>query len=188
MTKKNIEKKDENAVKRGIKINSIRTLKGISRRGLAKKLIISDTALANIENGETKSLSIELGLKIAKELGIPFNELFEIEVFTDSDEISKLKAENEKLKYQISELKSEQLKDKKILLDSLQSHNILYDFAYSLYHNTEEFDKARRKAAKETNNVIDMVEYQTKLMPFDRDNAESIIEYISKNFIWNPKN
>jgi transcriptional regulator with XRE-family HTH domain len=110
--------KNEEAVKRGKRIYSLRTNKGISRRGLAKNIDISDTALANIENGITESITIELGRKICNNLNISFNELFEIES-PSNKEIAELKAEIEKLQ-NLNKEKDENLnlyKERNILLE-----------------------------------------------------------------------
>lgn len=94
------------------KISSIRISKGIPKVDIARACGITQTAYANIEKGETKSISIEVGRGIANALGISFNELFEIELPSGNNElIHKLQEEIQNLKKQID--------DKSLLIDLL---------------------------------------------------------------------
>lgn len=63
----------------GAKIKEIRLEKGMSVNALSKKVGMSHTAINRIENDDTKSITIETGLKIANALNIGFNELFGID-------------------------------------------------------------------------------------------------------------
>lgn len=56
-------------------IRSERIAKGISIRGLAREIGISDTELSRIENGERKNLQIEPIIKICEILDIDFVDL-----------------------------------------------------------------------------------------------------------------
>ncbi len=103
--------KDVRAILFGKKISEIRESKGFSIRKLAKNVGISDTALAKIETGSTKSITIELGRGLSKELGISFNELFEIDIAEIGENSQEKIAQLEK---SISELR-DQLNDKRKL-------------------------------------------------------------------------
>lgn len=63
----------------GEKIKQIRKSKGISQAAIANNSGIKQSSYANIESGKTQNITIETGKGIAKTLGIPFNELFNIE-------------------------------------------------------------------------------------------------------------
>ena len=63
----------------GEKIRQIRKSKGISQMTVADTCNIKQSSYANIESGKTQNITIEIGKGIAKALGVPFNELFEIE-------------------------------------------------------------------------------------------------------------
>jgi transcriptional regulator with XRE-family HTH domain len=72
----------------GEKIKSLRKGKGLSLMDLANILGISDAGLL-----KTKSITVDLGKKTSKALGISFNELFDIE-----EDSTKLNEEIQKLK------------------------------------------------------------------------------------------
>ncbi|MGM0408172.1 MAG: helix-turn-helix domain-containing protein [Bacteroidota bacterium] len=63
----------------GEKIKQIRKSKGISQTVVADICGIKQSSYANIENGKTQTISIEVGKGIAKALGVSFVDLFEIE-------------------------------------------------------------------------------------------------------------
>ena len=84
------------------KIMKLRIEKGISKADMSRACSITPTAYSNIEEDLTESINIETGRKIAKALGISFNELFEIE--GDSQKIDGLNNEIQLLKNRISEL------------------------------------------------------------------------------------
>lgn len=94
----------------GEKIKQLRKSKGLSLKELAQKLDVSDTSLSKIETGKVDSIKIDTGKKLSNELGVSFNELFEIE--SPSVEIKSLQFENEHLKNEVDKLE-EQLADKK---------------------------------------------------------------------------
>lgn len=171
MGKKDDIVKKENAIKIGSKIQSLRESKGISRRGLAKNINISDTALANIENGKTSSISIDLGEKICNNLNISFSELFSIESF-NVNEIKILKAEIERLKKENSKLE-EQLQDKRTIIEFLSSNDFLIDVAAAIY-SKENPEQIRKRDFNDLNGLIKEIEDR----PFDPGNKESLINYI----------
>lgn len=92
------------------KIKNIRIEKNIKQSEVARSANIKQPSYASIENGKTKSISIEVGKGIAKALGVSFNELFEIES-TDIYDINELK---EKIKILDGEnaILKERLRDK----------------------------------------------------------------------------
>lgn len=83
----------------GEKIRSIRKSKGISQTAVADSCSIKQSSYANIENGKTQNITIEIGKGIAKALDISFNELFDIEATPQNqDQIESLKEQIENLK------------------------------------------------------------------------------------------
>lgn len=95
---------------RAERIKKLREEFGISKADMARMCGITQTAYTNIENAETKSITIETGKKIANSLKISFFELFDID--GDSQKIDSLKNEIETLRKRIVELE-EQLDDKR---------------------------------------------------------------------------
>lgn len=86
------------------KIKLLRKQRGISQVEVAKTAGINQASYSNIEKGDTKSITIEVGKGIARALGIPFAELFDIEPSKEnSEQIEKIKIENESLKKQLKE-------------------------------------------------------------------------------------
>ncbi|MGQ8335663.1 helix-turn-helix transcriptional regulator [Sunxiuqinia sp. A32] len=84
-----------------LKISRLRNEKGLKQSEMARQIGISQTAYAKIENGITKSISIDIGKNIARALGESFNNLFEIEdssFRSHTQAISELEKENDKLK------------------------------------------------------------------------------------------
>lgn len=171
------------------KIKQLRKQKGLSQKELADGSGIKQASYSNIESGiaERDSIKIGVALKIANTLNVPLNELFDFDLPNNNEVLKILEEENQQLKQENLKLKNQLLQENKILIDSLKSHNILYDFAYTLYHSTEQFNEDRAKAYKESKDILNASDHWRKLMPFDKENPESIIEYISKNFIWKAK-
>lgn len=60
----------------GEKMKVLRIKKGLSLKELGAKVNLSDTALSKIENGKTKSPSVEIAMKIADVLEVNVYELF----------------------------------------------------------------------------------------------------------------
>jgi transcriptional regulator with XRE-family HTH domain len=81
------------------KIKRLRLAKRIGQSEIADIIGISRSAYIQIENGTTKTISIELGQIIAHTLEIAFVDLFDIE--TDLPELNRLRKENIKLKKDI---------------------------------------------------------------------------------------
>lgn len=162
----------------------------ITQKEMAEALGISQAAYAKIEKGNvsggTKSISIKNGKCIAETLKVSFNELFEIEGGTGSAELTELIKENNELKKQISKLQEEQLMDKKQLIDALKTHNLLERFALGLWGNTEEVEQVKKKS-REIENRAESYKFQIESRPFNVNDTESMMKYISENFIWTPK-
>lgn len=72
-------------------IKNIRIQKGLSQSKMAELLDISQTGYSKIEKGTYDNISLELAIKIANILGMPFDELFEIEAQINHLEIEGLK-------------------------------------------------------------------------------------------------
>lgn len=99
------------------KIKRIRKSKGLNQVDICAQIGITQPSFASIEAGRTKTISIELGKKIAKALDVGFNELFEIDSIDDTVEIVKqLGKEYEEAKKRVEELE-ETLNDKRKIID-----------------------------------------------------------------------
>jgi len=93
------------------KIKRLREERNLNHVAISKEIGISNTAYSKIEKGITKSISLDIAIKIAKVLDVDFNELFDIEKPDYQDDLN---VEIEILKKRIIELES-QLEDKKRL-------------------------------------------------------------------------
>jgi transcriptional regulator with XRE-family HTH domain len=77
--------------------------KNMSQAQMAEIIGISPTGYAKIENGETKSITIEIAKRISKAINIHFNQLFEIEQpKQESDKVRELTDEYKKLFKELS--------------------------------------------------------------------------------------
>lgn len=104
----------------GEKIKGFRKIKSISLRELAEKIGVSDTALSKIETGKTKSITIDLGKKLCNEIGISFDELFEIE--STNSEFKNLQSQLNSL-YSDLKNKDVQIGEKDLLIKSIIYQN-----------------------------------------------------------------
>lgn len=77
----------------GEKIRRIRKSKGISQTTVSDICGIKQSSFANIENGNTQNITIEIGKGIAKALDVSFGELFEIESLASDSGDFKLQIE-----------------------------------------------------------------------------------------------
>lgn len=102
----------------GERIKELRKSKGISQVVMAEACGIKQSSYANIENGKTQTISIEVGKGIANALNVPFGELFDI----DGTGTESQKFENKIIELQgkVSELE-ERLKERKEIIDLLQT-------------------------------------------------------------------
>lgn len=122
---------DKSQEMRAERIKKLREEFGFSKADMARMCGITQTAYTNIENAETRSITIETGKKIANSLKISFFDLFDID--GDSQKIDSLKNEIETLKKRINELE-EQLNDKRQLIQFLSDRSeILKEFAWTIY-------------------------------------------------------
>lgn len=127
------------AIKRGNRINGLRESKGFSRRGLSKIIGISDTALAKVENGETQSITIDLGKELCKSLDISFNELFEIEA-ADNDRVIELEKKNKELEGRISK-QDEMIELQSKMIKLLEKYNDEHLEEFKKFESMAEFSK-----------------------------------------------
>lgn len=140
------------------KIKKLRKSKGINQHEIAAFCGIKQSSYANIENGKTKSISIEIGKGIAKALGVSFDELFEI----DSDcsnqkdntirklttEISQINIRLKEKEYQIEYYKEQYRKY--YILNTIQVLKDCFDSIFLLTRSVEEFkNKAKEKFQKQ---------------------------------------
>jgi len=137
-----------------LKIKNIRNSKGISQTVVAETCGIKQSSYANIENGKTQSITIEIGKGIAKALGVSFNELFDIEQPSDHTELFKMK---------IKEL-SQINRDFETKIDDLQLLNvqliiIIYtkDIFLELmsFGKNKEFKNDRKKQIEKLKELVD---------------------------------
>lgn len=100
-----------------LKLKELRIGKNLTQTQMAQMAGISRATYVFIENGQTKTISIEVGLALAKTLEIPFNELFEIEC-TQKDAITQ--KEHDELWAALKE-KNKSLEEKNQMIELLQS-------------------------------------------------------------------
>lgn len=114
----------ENKKKRtDTKIRKFRIEKELSQKAVSAKAGISHSAYVKIEYGLTEKIFIEVGKSISEALGVSFYELFDIEAPIDNEKVNQLTLEIEQLKEIISQLKEEQLKDKKKIIELMSENN-----------------------------------------------------------------
>lgn len=102
------------------KIKLLRKQRGISQVEVAKAAGINQASYSNIEKGDTKSITIEVGKGIAKAFGIQFSELFDIEISNPQDSV--LESEIATLKTQNQDL-IDKIKEKEKLIDLYERIN-----------------------------------------------------------------
>jgi len=107
----------------GEKIKKIRTEKKISQKQVSDICGLTPSAYLFIENGTTKSISIEVGKGIAQALDVPFTELFDI--VTNPSEIEKLLTEITSYRENIDELTNDNIL-LKIQVETLQEIIVWY--------------------------------------------------------------
>jgi transcriptional regulator with XRE-family HTH domain len=101
------------------KLKALRKQKKISQKQVAESAGISIAAYSNIESGISKSITIDVGKGIAKALGFPFTELFDV------DESTSKSSENEtlvkKLQQKITNLEK-RIEEKDLVITSLTTN------------------------------------------------------------------
>lgn len=106
----------------GERIKELRKSKGISQVVMAEACGIKQSSYANIENGKTQTISIEVGKGIAKALNMPFGELFEVEAAgANAVELEKKVKE---LEEKISALEN-RIKEKDKIIELIEKENNL---------------------------------------------------------------
>ena len=113
-----LNKKDPYIEKIRLKLNDIRTEKGISQKDVADSAGLSNAAYSNIEAGNSQNITIKAGVGIAKALNMSFTKLFEIE---DSG------SEKTELIKQISDLEQE--------CNAIKDQNENYELVIKLFKN-----------------------------------------------------
>jgi transcriptional regulator with XRE-family HTH domain len=109
---------------------------GLSQTVVAELAGITQSAYAQIENGNTKSITIEAGKGIAKALGVSFTELFEIEISgTGANESA---AELEKLRDLVKE-QGKRIEEKDLVIEHLQRDNKWLKYENALYRILNNF-------------------------------------------------
>ena len=153
------------------KIKRLRKSKGLKQDDICQMIGITQPSFASIENGKTKSVSIDLGKKIANALNVSFNELFDIEY----SGYQKCKEENENLIKENIALKEEILKDKRTIIDFLSLNDLLLPLAAKIYN-----EKKPKNETVDLNNIEEVLADLYKL-PYDRSDKQSMIKYILEN-------
>jgi len=160
------------------KIKLFRKQKNLSQAQISESTGISQAAYAKIESGETKSITIEVGKGIAKALGIPFAELFDIEASKDNSElIEKLKGEKENLK--------EEIKEKQYLIDLLKdekAHLKLY-LLMRLFGRYENAIRAIDAEISESQNEVDKINLEKRKQFVDSEFTLDKNAYINQRII-----
>lgn len=141
----------------------LREEKKFSRKYLAELAEVSQPTIYNIENGKTENITLSVGKKIAKALGISFGELFEIETFvSDSNDF---KMQLDQLREKVKELEKQLGKELELNILLKNENKRLYtevvertlssvfDFFNELYiyiedSNNEEENEKRRSILK----------------------------------------
>ncbi len=183
-------KNSEQAIKRGKELLKRRKSKGFSRKEMSGIIGISDTAIANIENGLTENISIDLGKKIADALNVSFNELFEIEI-PSTVNLKELEEDKSKLQKRIKELE-EQLDDKRSIIKFLSDNDFTLSIAAKIYHvelkkvglYQKRFDYVNWKFGVLSDKEITFTEEEKELLetPYDPSDKQSQIRYIERWF------
>jgi len=156
----------------GDKIKGLRKSKGLSLMELANKLNVSDTAISKIETGKTKSITIELGKGICNELGVSFNELFEIK--TDTPDIEKMQTELAYLNSVLKE-KNDRIEEKEKIIHLQEQVNRNFKNAF-----LEAFIKI---SATETNQLMKIFENTSTMSPERRTELARVFIVQSANFL-----
>lgn len=126
------------------KIQRIRKEKGLSQTYVAKIAGIKQPSYASIESGDTRSISLNVAIGIAKALEIPFNELYDIpSPSPDNEVISLLKERNELL------AKVEKLENEGRIMQSL--HNSI--------EMINDLNKSAKLELKHLRMLLSLVEY-----------------------------
>jgi len=154
----------------GEKIKELRKSKGISQVVMAEACGIKQSSYANIENGKTQSISIEVGKGIAKALNIPFGELFDIDgTGTDNQ---KVEATIIELQEKVSDLET-RIKEKDLIVDSLKKE--IREFKREK-HDHEIFDLIRHIVQVET--LIEKNDSDKKLRYILEEESQLLTEII----------
>lgn len=153
------------------RIIELRKAKKISQKQIAEHLEISQAAYAKVESGT--SITVDRLFKIAELLNVHIGDLLDIEA-KDSDLNKKLYLEIEQLKKRIIELE-EQLNDKRSIIQFLSANDLLFDVAIALDVQSGEYHERRAK-----NTLDDMLNGTEIKPPYDRENRESLVKYISE--------
>lgn len=162
----------------GNKITETRRSKGINQKELASLIGVSQPSLIKFEKGETDIIPLGVAKKLAKNLGVSFNELFEIEdsisvsIGGKNEELEKLKKEIEVLKKTIEDKEKIiefQEKDKKLFKEAVIR-------SITSYWETivTDIDKLIRTTESET---------EKELLERRKDHAERNKEFQLQNFI-----
>ncbi len=162
----------------GEKIKSIRRSKGISQTNVADACNIKQSSYANIENGKTQNITIEIGKGIAGALDVSFNELFEIEDTNVTRQ--KDQAEIDSIKEILKE-KNKQLEQKDLLIELLYKERDIYKES-AIRSISGIYDEKIRKLEHELNNSQTEKDKEFLLEKIKRIKNQR--EFMFENFIY----
>lgn len=156
------------------KIKRLREERKMNHVEISKEIGISNTAYSKIEKGITKSISLEIAVKIARALEVNFNELFSIESNKNNsvdnqrlnDKINTLIQENELLKKQLED---------KLLLEDYFKRDIL-EFKSLLVSWPIEYFNTENKFIKELFDKRDILseEYERRVSELPEKTAQAM--------------
>lgn len=153
-------------------IKKARIANGFSQEDMAEKLGIATVNYGKIERGVT-AMTIDRLFKIAELLNVSVGSLLDIEPKNDNLN-NNLQLEIDSLNKRIDELE-EQLSDKRSIIQFLSANDLLYSVAMDLDVQSGEYHERRAKST-----LDDMLNGTDIKPPYDRENRESLIKYISE--------
>ena len=160
------------------KIKRLRKQQGITQAEVAKIIGVNQSTYANIEKGETKSITIDIGLGIAKALNTNFIHLFEIPV---ADYIDMDRRQIERLYQEINELKK-QFEQKDILIDLLIAdkkslkQNIIFVLYGQLKNELDLISNNIKECTNENDINQQIREYNKKIFYFEHETKKAYFD------------
>lgn len=162
------------------KIKNLRKQKGLSQGEIADFIGISQAAYGKIETGFTKSITIEIGKRIAMALGISFHELFDISPDKNFDGyITALKAHEHALKDYENTIKEllKRIEEKDLVIDLLKNEKIR--LREDIFRYLEEIYELQISFLDDMKNEIGLNDFEIKTI---KRNAINLVHRISTSF------
>jgi len=151
----------------GEKIKRIRKSKGISQTTVSNTCGIKQSSYANIENGKTQNITIEIGKGIAKALKISFNDLFDIEIEAVESLRKELNAQLEKTSKSLGQFAEWAQKDQIIIkqyeeIIRYQKSAIISSIIYSYENIYKNLQVSKEDEKEKIDEIIDAFLSQIK--------------------------